>query len=275
MVMARPQPDARTTAPCGARVSVAPLETRRLAGADVSAIPTVVAVLATLVEMHGTLYDWAADQPQPRALRGRAPVYVAALPGAAGWVVVRHAWHGGLLAPVTRDRFRGTGRPEREYVTSARLRAVGIPTTEVLGFACYWTGVGFCRVDVVSRFVPDAFDLGMIAAGLVPDIDRDDALAATQTLLVRLATAGVVHPDLNVKNVLLVRETNRSLTAMIIDVDVVRWDSAQSPRAIMHANVTRLARSMRKWRSRFGCDITDELLNRFTRDAMTATPAGA
>ena len=113
------------------------------------------------------------------------------------------------------------------------------------------------------------------AAGLVPDIDRDDALSATRTLLQRLATAGVVHPDLNVKNVLLMREARGALTAMIIDVDVVHRDATRAPADTMQANVARLLRSMRKWRSHFGCDVTEELLERFSRDALASVPAGA
>jgi hypothetical protein len=250
---------------------VAPLETQRVGAADVSASPTLVRVLAGLIDAHGTLYDWAAEQPQPRAMRGRAPVYVAALPDHSDTVVVRHAWHGGLLAPLTGDRFRRPTRAPHEYAMSARLREAGIPTTAVLGFARYDAALGFCRVDVVSRFVPDACDLGMIAAGLVPDVSCGEALAATRTLLVQLAERGVIHPDLNVKNVLLTR-TERSLTAIMIDVDVIRWDERRAPGDTMQANVARLARSMRKWRAHFGCDVTEQMLQRFTQEALAATP---
>src|SRR6187397_349615 len=86
------------------------IQTRQLDGADVTAHAALLDELASLVETHGTLYDWAAQQPQPRALKGRAPVYVASLPSQRETVVVRHAWHGGLLAPVTGDRF---WRPSR------------------------------------------------------------------------------------------------------------------------------------------------------------------
>ncbi len=155
---------------------------------------------------------------------------------------------------------------------SAKLRAAGIPTTSVLGFARYDALWGLCRVDVVSAFVPDANDLGAVAAGLVPEMECAEALTATRTLLVRLAAAGVVHPDLNVKNILLTRGPDRALTAMVIDVDVIRWDPARSPAETMQANVARLARSMRKWRTHFGCDVTEQMLQQFMRDAVGATP---
>jgi 3-deoxy-D-manno-octulosonic acid kinase len=246
----------------------AALVRRLVKGSTLSGAPSVVDALAAVLNEHDTLYDWAGDQPQPRALRGRAPVFVAALPTTNAMVVVRHAWHGGLLAPITRDRFRGTGRAQTEFVISARLRTMGIPTTEVLGFAAYPTTFGFRTVDVVSRFVPEAFDLGTIAAGLVPEMHRDEALAATQQLLARLAKAGVRHPDLNVKNVLLTRASDGSLTAMIIDVDVVQWEPQRAAQESMQANVARLLRSMRKWRRQFGCDLPDDLLERFAGDAF-------
>ena len=84
---------------------------------------------------------------------------------------------------------------------------------------------------------------------------------------------GVIHPDLNVKNVLLVRAPRGTLTAMVIDVDVVQWGTDRSPTDIMAANVARLSRSLRKWRTQFGCDISDGMVNRFASDALAATPA--
>lgn len=246
--------------------------TRRLKGADVTAPAALVDTLSAIISEHRTLYEWASAQPQPRALRGRAPVYVAELPDGAETVVVRHAWHGGLLAPLTGDRFLRPTRAPIELSMSERLRRANIPSTIVLGYARYDLWQGFCRVDVISRFIPNAFDLGMIVAGLVPEISRDEALGATHKLLIRLADAGVVHPDLNVKNVLLVRSKNAELTAMVIDVDVVRWHERGARGEVMQANVNRLARSIRKWRTHFGCDISDVMIDRFSRDALAAAP---
>ena len=66
--------------------------------ADVTAVALVREDLVSLVSRCGSLYDWASAQPQARALRGRAPVYVATLPLSGVRVVVRHAWHGGARA---------------------------------------------------------------------------------------------------------------------------------------------------------------------------------
>jgi hypothetical protein len=250
-------------------MSPTPLAVTRAVGtADVTGTPAVLDDLAAIVREHDTLYDWAADQPQPRAMRGRAPVYVATLPACGIPVVVRHGWHGGVLAPLTADRFRRPTRAPVEMERSAALRAVGIPTTEVLGFARYPAAFRLCHVDVVTRYVADAADLGMVLAGLAPFVDCETALACTQRLLMQLASHGVIHPDLNVKNILL-RPTTDGIEALIIDVDVVRWDASRSPDETMRANVARLTRSVRKWRTHFGCDVTDARIAAFS-DAVTA-----
>jgi len=251
--------------------------TLAVGAADVTGTPAVLDDLAEIVREYDTVYDWAAEQPQPRALRGRAPVYVATLPSCGIPAVVRHGWHGGILAPVTADLFRRPTRAPVEMEQSTALRAVGIPTTEVLGFARYPAAFGLCHVDVVTRYVADAADLGMVLAGLAPFVDDETALACTLRLLVQLAHHGVIHPDLNVKNVLL-RPTTDGIEALIIDVDVVRWNAARSRSDTMRANVARLTRSIRKWRTHFGCNVTDARLAAFTAaaaDLMSAAPPDA
>jgi 3-deoxy-D-manno-octulosonic acid kinase len=112
----------------------------------------------------------------------------------------------------------------------------------------------------------------MVLAGLAPTVDSESALAATQRLLVLLAARGVVHPDLNVKNILL-RPTAHGVEALIIDVDVVRWDAQRPPLDTMQANIARLTRSVRKWRAQFGCDMTDERIAAFRDAVVTALPS--
>ncbi|MEN9507496.1 MAG: hypothetical protein RLZZ621_59 [Gemmatimonadota bacterium] len=241
--------------------------TVEFAGGDLTALPSLLAPLHQIIETHATLYDWAAAMPQPMALRGRAPVYVAALDGGER-VVVRHAWHGGLLAPLTGDRFRRPTRAPREMQQSAALRDAGIPTTQIVGFARYDAGFGCARVDVVSRFVDGAMDLGMVLSGLGHDLSGDEAFDAVLDLLVRLAHAGVVHPDLNVKNILLRRSGRGHVDALVIDIDVIDWDPARPSVQTMSRNVERLVRSIRKWRRQFGCAVTDTQLVQWTTTAM-------
>lgn len=241
-----------------------------VAGREVVAQSALMPDLTAVLHEHATLYEWASAAPQVRALRGRAPVYVAMLNVAQVPVAVRHAWHGGLLAPVTGDRFRLPTRAPSELAASVRLRTSGIGTTELLGYALYPAGPGLRRVDVLSRFIPDAFDLGDVVSELAPDLELIQALDAVRALLVQLARAGVVHPDLNVKNILLARTRRSDIRALVIDVDVVRFDPGLDPAAVMHANVVRLVRSLRKWRTRFGAAITDAAIQEFAACSLAA-----
>ncbi len=238
-----------------------------LNGTDVTAFPLVRDDMVMLVRKHGSLYEWAATQPQSKALRGRGPVYVVTLPISGVNVVVRHAWHGGLLAPLTGDRFRYPSRAAREMKYSEALRRAGVPTTSVLGFVRHKAGPGLVRVDVVTHYVPDAADFGMVVAGLGADVECDEALEATRRLLVHLAVLGIVHPDLNVKNVLLHRSGSGAAEAMIIDVDTIRWDPSRTPGDTMRRNLARLTRSIRKWRRRFGCELDEDRIDEFIRAA--------
>lgn len=249
----------------------APVPETRVPHATVFAEEPWLDTLAAIVREHGSLYDWAAAQPQPRALRGRAPVYVAQLPAGGPAVVVRHAWHGGLLAPLTQDVFRRPTRAPLEMQRSRELQALGIPTTEVLGYALYDAAFGLARVDVVSRYVDDTADLGMVLAGLGPAADCEAALTATLDLLVLLATHRVVHPDLNVKNILLRIPDDVAPQAMVIDVDVVHIGTL-SPARAMERNVARLTRSLRKWKQRFGCELAEQRIVSFAEAALARTP---
>lgn len=254
-------------------VAAGDLQEARVGHARVYADAPWLSTLADLVRQHGSLYDWASSQPQPRALRGRAPVYVAQLPQGGPSVVVRHAWHGGLLAPLTQDVFRRPTRAPIEMARSRELQRAGIPTTEMLGYALYDAAFGLARVDVVTRYVDDTADLGMVLAGLAPTIKCEAALEATLDLLEQLAVHRVVHPDLNVKNILLHTPDGAPARAMVIDVDVVMVGTV-TPAVAMERNVARLARSLRKWKRQFGCELAEQRIAAFSTAALARTPAG-
>src|SRR5205085_1537095 len=52
----------------------------------------------------GTLYQYAANHPDKRALGGRGEAYAISLRDGTH-IVVRHNQHGGVLAPLTGDTF--------------------------------------------------------------------------------------------------------------------------------------------------------------------------
>lgn len=226
--------------------------------------------LAECVRLHGTLHRWAATVPQPRALQGRGVVYVASIPGHTDVVAVRHAWHGGLFAPLTGDRFFMPTRAPREAAVSATLQARGVRTPEVLAYALYPAGPGLRRVDVCTRFVPDAWDFGAVLAGHAATIARPIAERAVIRLLAQLAREGVLHPDLNVKNILLVPTTGReTIDAWLLDVDVVEFRTTPA-RQLLALNLARLERSIRKWHARHDRALDETWLAGFLASAVAA-----
>ncbi len=247
-----------------------PYRSAQVGRSTLVALPAVFDALTTRLEQFESLYAWAASEPQPRALQGRGVVYVAELPEAAHTVAVRHAWHGGLFAPLTGDRFLMPTRAPREAAVNVLLRAQAIPTPELLGYTLYPAGPGLRRVDVVSRYVPDAWDFGAVLLNTAPGIGLEAAVRALIVLLTQLASARAVHPDLNVKNILLVREPD-ALRAWVLDVDVVDF-RAIPPAGVMALNVRRLVRSIRKWHARHELPLDEQWLTGFAQSALAATP---
>lgn len=197
----------------------------------------------------GTVYDFAASHADARALHGRQPAFAIPAAGFDGWMVVRHNRHGGLLASVTGDRFLRPTRAPYEFAISRRLTAAGVPTPVMLAYVIYRAGPGLARADVITKLVDPSRDLAAAlsdsdAAGRARDLDLVASLVAA------LSRAGARHHDLNAKNVLLADR------AMVLDSDRVEFGWA--PEDALARNLTRLDRSLRKHRERFGEHITDE-----------------
>ncbi len=197
---------------------------------------------------HRTLYRWAATHPEARSLQGRHVAYAVPLPGIDVSVVVRHSFHGGMLASLTRDVFI-TPRAADELRISWTLRHVGIPTPRVLGYAVYPTLHGkLWRADVVTREISESSDLAKVLSSETEGFDQVKAIEATVTLLRRLARTWAYHPDLNVKNILIAPDDEGELIAYVIDVDTLRFAEKNSE----WMNVARLLRSARKWLDKEG-----------------------
>jgi hypothetical protein len=221
---------------------------------------------------RGTLYDYAAGQyaareSGARLLMGRAPAFAVALPPAGGQrlrVVVRRSHHGGLLAPLTGDRFLTPTRAPRELRASLRLRELGVRTPDVVAYALYGAGPLLRRADVATREIAEGRDLAAVltdnadvAVDSIGRAARGAVIGAVAELLRSLTTAGARHPDLNAKNVLLAPSGGASPIAYVLDVDRVVFAAAGS-RGVTEANLRRLGRSLRKLRARSGLPITDD-----------------
>ncbi len=205
--------------------------------------PLVRALLAQYHSLHA-----AASAAEGRiTLTGRVPAYAARF-GTDRWLV-RHYQRGGAVARFLGDRYLRLGgmRAARELNVSAAARARGIATPAVIAAIAYPSGI-FMRFDIATEFIAHAHDL---AAVLFHDASTDarGAIAAAARLIHETVSRGMVHPDLNLKNILIAKSG-----AFVIDLDRCRLVARARPQDAA-AMQRRFNRSFDKWQRRTGKTI--------------------
>ena len=229
----------------------------RIGRAQAIAGDAAVSFVEAAIARAGTLYDHAARHPEAEAIQGRSTVFVVPGPGAERWLV-RRLTHGGLLAPLTRDRFLrlGRARPFNELLLSYQFRELGISTPRVAAAAIYPSGPVY-RGEVAREFIADADDLAacLFADDGSEEDRRREALASAGRLIRSLFEAGVVHRDLNLRNV-LVKRSAEGADAHILDIEKCSVESplSESRRRRM---IERFRRSARRFEERTGRRIGD------------------
>ena len=201
-----------------------------------------------------TLYEWAGAQPGRMTFVGRGEAYGVTL--GTRPAVVRHARHGGFLAPLLGDRFAGRPRFYHEVALSRRLAGGGVRTPDVLAGVRYRAGPGH-RADVATEQVAGA-DLVEVFFGERPPEGpaRLAALEALGRLVRRLHDLGYVHPDLQLRNLLLTGAASTGPHAWLLDVDTCR--PMRGDRDAERArNLARFYRSWAKWNRLRGTRLTD------------------
>ena len=198
-------------------------------------------VLAALSQ--STLYEFARTQPKARAHSGRGPAWSFSAPLSGENVLVRRTRHGGILAPVTGEFFTGSGRAPHELRASIALRQRGIRTPDVLAYVVYPAALFLSRIDVMLSYVADSRDLATILSEGDEEEHRAGMLAGA-SLIKEMSKARAVHPDLNLRNI-LISGKGRDALAWLIDVDRVQLD-AHSPEEAERANLRRFGRSFSK-----------------------------
>ena len=199
----------------------------------------VAAAVRAALEQRGSLYAWAATQPGREAFAGRGAAYGVTLGGVAA--VVRHARRGGLLGPLLGDRYVGAPRHLRELAWSRRLAGAGIPTPPFLAGITYAAGLAH-RADVATERVAGLDLAGFFFGDTTPGPDARDATWHAVGRLVRsLHDAGWVHPDLQLRNVLV---GGRPPRAWLLDVESCRDATGAAAR---RRNLERFYRSWAKW----------------------------
>jgi len=208
-----------------------------------------VAAAVREVLARGTLYQWAGSQASRDTFQGRGEAYGAELGGVRA--VVRHARRGGLLAPFLGDRYRGRPRWAHEIKIARDLITDGIATPDVLAGVMYRSG-SIHRADVATQRV-DGRNLVEIFFGENPPAgpDRSAILQAVGVLVGDLYKVGFVHPDLQLRNVLV----DNHRRAWLIDVDTVIRMSGPETRLL---NLRRFYRSWDKLNAKLGARLSKQ-----------------
>jgi len=198
-------------------------------------------VLVVRPECRGAI---EAREPAPGPPRvGRVALERIAVPGGAA--LVRRCRHGGLLGGLLRDVYLDGKRFLRELAVADALRRRGVPTPEPLAGVRREVVPGLYRAEVIVREVADAVDLAealrTLPEGEAGGERKRQVLLATARLLRQAHDAGLWHPDLNARNVLLAPDGS----ALVIDLDRAELLD-QLSLADRLASVARLYRSLHK-----------------------------
>ncbi|MGK2926276.1 MAG: 3-deoxy-D-manno-octulosonic acid kinase [Lysobacterales bacterium] len=176
------------------------------------------------------------------AVAGRAAGRGSALllETAFGPAVLRQYLRGGWPARFSRDRYLFTGyrrsRPLAEFRMLADLTAMGLPVPPPLAALCARQGPFYRGWLLMERIMP-----ATPLADLLGECADDDPLwRRCGAMIRRFHAAGVVHADLNARNI-LVGEGER---VHLVDFD--RGRVVEGDDAAFRANLARLRRSLEK-----------------------------
>jgi tRNA A-37 threonylcarbamoyl transferase component Bud32 len=179
----------------------------------------------------------------PGALEGRGKLRSVALRG-GDTALIRPYRHGGLLRHLTRRLFvTWPPRPFRELAITEEVRRRGIPTVEVYAACVKRIWGPFYHGWLVTRKLPEGQDLWTAIQGdFVRETGAEKLLKAAATSLRGLHREGVYHRDLNLKNILVRRESNE-VRGYIIDLDKATLFLGEVPGVMVQRNLDRFLRS--------------------------------
>lgn len=214
--------------------------------------PEYLVFVRDALHRFDTLHAYAAAKPEAVALRGRGATYRVDGPGGA-WVV-RGYRRGGSIARVLGDRYLrlGAPRPYTELWASARARARGIATPEVLAFVVYNAGM-FTRADLATRYVEGGRDLAAVLFSDGAEELKQQACEAAGRMVRALGREGVRHVDLNLKNLLYVAGGAPAMWVLDLDRCQATVDGDEVNPQPMY---DRLLRSLAKWERNSGKSLS-------------------
>ncbi|MEN1728379.1 MAG: 3-deoxy-D-manno-octulosonic acid kinase [Pseudomonadota bacterium] len=178
---------------------------------------------------------WELRSAVRQQFKGRTLALAVDTP--AGPAVLRQFHRGGLMAPMLRDRYLFLGhersRSFREFDVLQHLFQAGLPVPEPLAALCERSGFSY-RAALITREIEGAQALADIALSLHPEDWK-----TLRKVLDRFFDAGLLHPDLNARNVL----RDGAGHWYLIDFDRARVLPGKAPAAGM---IARLQRSFKR-----------------------------
>jgi len=151
---------------------------------------------------------------------------------------------GGATGPVWRDRYPGPKRPIAVLGATVEAAARGVPTAAAVALLVVLGPARLARGFLAVHELEGFEDLGARAGrGAIEERDLAAALPAVRAMHDR----GVIHPDLNLGNILI-----RELEVAIIDFDRADFLPGPAPFASRQAALRRLERSCAKITGRPG-----------------------
>ena len=161
--------------------------------------------------------------------------------------LIRPYRHGGLFGHLLRGVFfTWPPRPFRELAITEEVRRRGIPTVEVLAACVERIWGPFYRGWLVTRQLDGGEDLWTaVRDGLVRQTGAKKVFNAVAGSLRALHREGIYHRDLNLKNILVRRESD-AVRGYIIDFDRAMLFLGEVPPTMVQRNLDRLLRSANK-----------------------------
>ncbi|HEX6926012.1 MAG TPA: lipopolysaccharide kinase InaA family protein [Longimicrobiaceae bacterium] len=177
---------------------------------------------------------------------GRAEHPVFALPD-GGEAVFRRFHRGGLMRHLNGDAYFAGHRAFAEARVTARAAAAGVRVPEVIAAGERRSGLAY-RAWIATRRIARASGLEerLATAGAAGAERRSALLGAAGEQIGRMHDAGIIHPDLNLRNLLVVQDGDEALTVYIIDFDRAVLLPAAAPSRQRARELLRLARSAAK-----------------------------
>lgn len=184
---------------------------------------------------------WAARGDASPILAGRGAAWFIDC-GERQWVL-RHSRRGGLLAPLTGDRYLWMSESRVRTFAEWRLLHVlagrGLPVPKPVA-ARYHRSACVYRCDLITERIQNSWPLSAaLAARALPQ----EVWGEVGTVIAQLHRAGADHADLNAHNVLCGNDAAHPGCISIIDFDRGRL---RAPGAWQQSNLARLRRSLEK-----------------------------